>query len=165
MSRHHLHHPKLPLQGLTLLVLALLLALAFNALRPAPLPLTQGLAPIRAALAKAQGLLQLSPEEAKALLASGQAQFIDARDPATFKEGAIPGALNFGPGLTDPDLAARATALPTDRPLVVYCDGLGCELSRAMAERLQGLGLTEVRLLSEGLDGWLKAGGPLEFKP
>ena len=177
MSRHHTFRPTLIQESLALVVLALLLALAFNALRPDPLALFQGLAPLRATLDKAQkttsetgqgsgqALVQVSPDEAKALLESGQAQFIDARDAATFREGAIPGAINIGPGLGDQDLAARAATLDQNRVLVVYCDGLGCGLSRALARRLQGRGIAGVKVMADGMDGWLKAGGRLECKP
>ncbi len=169
MSHHHSslsgRVPGLAVQVLALALLSLVLALAFNALRPDPLPSAEGLAPIRAARAKAQGVRPLTVRQALDLMAAGQARFVDARDPAAFRNGAIPGALNLAPGLADPELAARLAALPRERVLVVYCDGLGCDLSRTLAERLSALGAARVALLADGLDAWIKAGGPLEVKP
>ena len=153
--------PGLARQCLTLTGLALVLALAVNALRPAPLPLASGLAPLRAAPAQARGAAPVSPREARVLFDSGQALFIDARDPAAFRDGAVPGAANFPPGLADADLAARLKALPPGRTLVVYCDGLGCGLGRTLAERMAALGADRVALMADGLEGWLAAGGPL----
>lgn len=169
MSHHHTPLPGwacgLPAQAAALFVLALALALAFNALRPDPLPSAEGLAPIRAARAKAQGVRPLTARQALELMAAGQARFLDARDPASFRTGAIPGAASLPPGLADQALAERLAALPRDRVLVVYCDGLGCDQSRTLAERLAALGAARVALLADGLDGWLKAGGPLEVHP
>jgi rhodanese-related sulfurtransferase len=169
MSHHHTPLPSwacgLPTQAAALFVLALALTLAFNGLRPDPLPSAEGLAPIRAARAKAQGVPPLTVRQALELMAAGQARFLDARDPAAFRNGAIPGAVNLPPGLPDAELAARLAALPRERVLVAYCDGLGCDLSRTLAERLAALGAARVALLADGLDGWLKAGGPLEVHP
>jgi Fe-Mn family superoxide dismutase len=69
------------------------------------------------------------------------------------------------PGARWCDPAAVGTwsrELPADRELVVYCI-YGHEVGRATALRLRAAGL-KARYLDGGIDGWQKAGRPLEPK-
>jgi len=79
------------------------------------------------ALAPALGVAQhavVSAEEVQALRAGKRpAVVIDARSPAEFAQGHIPGALNLPPEL----VSASVARLPKDKgaPLVFYCRGPG----------------------------------------
>ncbi|MFN7990582.1 MAG: rhodanese-like domain-containing protein [Candidatus Micrarchaeia archaeon] len=48
--------------------------------------------------------------------------FVDVRDPASFKEGHLPGAMNV-PAADMPDMLDR---LPKDKTLVLYCYNIVC---------------------------------------
>jgi len=56
----------------------------------------------------------------------------------------------------------RAKQLPKDTPIAVYCAGPKCPQSRLAAEKLQGLGYTDVVAYEGGLEEWEKAGLPVE---
>ena len=70
----------------------------------------------------------------------------------------IPGSSWHDPA----EVAKWSGELPRDQPLVVYCI-YGHEVGRATALRLRARGL-DARFLSGGIDGWEKAGRPLQPK-
>ncbi len=67
--------------------------------------------------------------------------WIDARTEADFREGHVPGALllneeNWGDLVFEHQDRLQAAM---GRPVVVYCDGTGCDRSRGVAEKLRQL--------------------------
>lgn len=81
--------------------------------------------------------------------------WVDARPPAVFAQGHIPGATNVSLEDWEPGFVALLDAWEPGQVIVVYCDGEGCALSREVAERLRTeLGTTEVYWLSGGLPAW-----------
>lgn len=106
---------------------------------------------------------RISPEEAKALHAKGEAVFIDLREPPELAaSGTIPGALPIPRGLlefrADPESPDRNAAFA--KPVVVtYCASGG---RAALAGKvLQELGYKDVRNLG-GFKDWVEAGGPVQ---
>lgn len=91
----------------------------------------------------------------------GGAVVLDVRRAGMFEQAdaLIPGATWSDPAT----VADWAGALPSDRDVVVYCV-YGHEVGRATALRLRAAGLN-ARFLQGGIDGWKKAGRPLEPKP
>ena len=83
---------------------------------------------------------------------------IDARSPAAYAAGHIPGALNLPHRLMD---AASTATLERTRLYVTHCDGIGCNASTKGALNLLRLGF-RVKELIGGLDWWLRDGHPLE---
>lgn len=78
---------------------------------------------------------------------------IDTRDAGQFAQGHIPGAVN----IEWRQILARKAEIPTDRPLLLYCN-TGTHSSQAgMALRLAGF--EQVQVLQEGLQGWKARGG------
>ena len=83
----------------------------------------------------------------------------------------LPGAVwlpETGRGTLTPDMAAylgdtlaRLTEGQANRPIVVFCVA-DCWMSWNAAQRIAGLGYTEVHWFRLGTDGWLDIGGRLE---
>ena len=46
--------------------------------------------------------------------------------------------------------------------IVVYCTNLDCPASKLLYRELEGAGYGRLRRYADGIDGWLKAGYPLE---
>jgi membrane protein DedA with SNARE-associated domain/rhodanese-related sulfurtransferase len=69
----------------------------------------------------------------------------------------LPGALRILPT----DVAAQADTIPRDRDIVLYCTCPSEETSGKLALQLHKLGITRVRPLRGGFDGWKQAGYPL----
>jgi rhodanese-related sulfurtransferase len=85
---------------------------------------------------------------------------VDALPPMSYAHSHLPGAINLPPERVDATVRKR---LPdVDVPIVVYCANPTCEDSHVTAERLVGLGYTNVRHYPGGKDEWRERGLPLE---
>jgi membrane protein DedA with SNARE-associated domain/rhodanese-related sulfurtransferase len=109
--------------------------------------------------------LRLEPAELKAMLdAAGvdparQPYIVDLRHPLDYLPDprVLPGAVRIGPA----ELAACAEHIPRDRDVILYCTCPSEETSAKVALQLHRLGITRVRPLRGGFDGWKQAGYPL----
>ncbi len=105
----------------------------------------------------------IGPARAFELFESGEAQFVDARNPPDFDEGHIPSAINlpfsaFGAGYPE-----QLDYLGTDLITVVYCEGGECESSKLVAQQLlMAFPELELKIIGEGYPGWVDAGHPTE---
>ena len=79
---------------------------------------------------------------------------IDARSPAAFAKGHVPGAVNIPHGKI---IASRMAAWPKDTLFVTYCAGPHCNGAARAALRLAQLGCP-VKLMAGGITGWLDEG-------
>jgi rhodanese-related sulfurtransferase len=102
-------------------------------------------------------------DELDHMLASGGCQAVDANGNETRRRmGVIPGAVL----LTDADPASAAGAassisqLPSNKAksLVFYCANSACSASHEAARKAITAGYTHVKVLPEGIAGWVKAG-------
>lgn len=102
--------------------------------------------------------------DARGLLGDPSVMFVDCRPPDQYQSGHISGALSL-----PSDSVLRGTALTqlqSAQTIIAYCDARGgCESSHRLAARLRELGLPDVRILRDGLPGWLSAGYPAESGP
>jgi rhodanese-related sulfurtransferase len=99
----------------------------------------------------------IEPEELHTLLASNLGVLVvDVRQPLDLLGDSviIPGAVWVAPGqvIEDPSL------LPEGRDLVVYCTCPNDKTSRAVLRRALAMGLSRIKLLKGGLDGWRARG-------
>jgi len=109
--------------------------------------------------------LRLEPAELKemldcALLDGVEQPFIvDLRHPLDYLPDprVLPGAVRIGPS----ELTLLADRIPRDRDIILYCTCPSEETSAKVAMQLHRLGITRVRPLRGGFDGWKKAGFPL----
>jgi rhodanese-related sulfurtransferase len=81
--------------------------------------------------------------------------FIDARPPELFNKGRIGNAVNIYPLQDDHDNYMKSLVkLPTDKIIVVYCDGGECELSHDVINDLKSFGFSKVLLYAGGWEEW-----------
>jgi membrane protein DedA with SNARE-associated domain/rhodanese-related sulfurtransferase len=109
--------------------------------------------------------LRLEPGELKSMLdeaaldGSPEPYIVDLRHPLDYLPDprVLPGAVRIGPT----ELARCADAIPRDRDVILYCTCPSEETSAKVAMQLHKLGITRVRPLRGGFDGWKQAGYPL----
>lgn len=97
----------------------------------------------------------LTPLEAEALLAKGEVDLVDVREPVEWARGHLPGArlVPLGALRTDP-----RSALPRDNVIFVCAKGGRSQQACGIAE---GLGFQQVFNLDGGTDGWTALGLPV----
>ncbi len=106
---------------------------------------------------------RIEPSEVKAMLdladADSQPFIVDLRHPLDYLPDprVLPGAVRIGPN----EIALHADRIPRDRDIILYCTCPSEETSAKVAMQLHRLGITRVRPLRGGFDGWKQAGYPL----
>jgi len=101
----------------------------------------------------------ISLEALKSAIEKKDVTILDVNGTATYKEGHIPGAIDY---VADKDdLAAK---LPSDKGalIVAYCGSEKCGAYARAAKAAQELGYTNVQHFKPGLAGWKAAGEPLQ---
>lgn len=98
---------------------------------------------------------ELSPQRVAQLLAAGEAQLVDVREPYEVAAGRIAGARHVELGR----LADEAPSLDRERPLVFYCR-VGARSGMA-AQAFEAAGY-DAWNLSGGIVSWVMAGLPIE---
>ncbi len=93
-----------------------------------------------------------------------QALFLDARQPAEYVYGHIPGAVNLPLRAVDfEDRLQVFLASPGTKPMdlvVIYCSGCCSTDSLFLAQRLKDAGFKRIQIFQDGFPGWLRAGHP-----
>lgn len=107
--------------------------------------------------------LAISPEDAEVLFFAGTAVFLDARSPEFYELGHIQGAYNLPWEDFEAYFDSVMTNIPPDTPIITYCDGTGCSLSKELALVLKNKGYTNVRVLVNGWTVWQQNDLPTEF--
>lgn len=106
--------------------------------------------------------LEVDLKEAMRYHSEGTAIFVDARPYRDYAKGHIKGAINIYPQDQEEKIEEGIRNLPKDIGIIVYCDGIACELSKELALRLIMKGYDNVKVLLDGWSRWLKASGPVE---
>ena len=101
----------------------------------------------------------ISIAELKKAIADKKVTVIDVNGAESFKSGHVPTAVDFT--AVKGDLAA---VLPKDKDalVVAYCGSPTCSAYTAAANAAKKLGYTNVKHLSAGISGWVKANEPTE---
>ena len=99
---------------------------------------------------------QIGSRELAARMAAGEVRVLDVRGAAEWEAGHLPGVPNIPVGY----LADRLDEVPTDRPLVLHCQG-GAR-SAIAASVLQTRGVADVLNLTGGYREWVERGNPVE---
>ena len=93
--------------------------------------------------------------EARRIFEEGRAIFIDARSPADYGGGHIPGAINIYAETFKDEEPEEIKDIPYETMLIIYCDGDECALSRRLADALKTFGYENIKILYAGWKGWL----------
>jgi rhodanese-related sulfurtransferase len=110
---------------------------------------------------------RISPEQARSLIAQGDALILDVRDaPEVEQSGKVAGALNVSRGMlefrADPESPYYDPRFDRNKPVIVYCASGG--RSALGGKLLQDMGYREVYNLG-GFKDWAQAGGAIERPP
>jgi rhodanese-related sulfurtransferase len=106
-------------------------------------------------------IARISPEELKRRIdAREDIIIVDLRHALEFdaEPQTIYGAVHMDPA----DLEEAVEVIPRDREIVLFCSCPNEATAAQMALRLQNRGITRIRPLAEGLDGWRKRGFPMQ---
>ena len=145
-----------------ILLIATVMAVAANRLRPdGRLPLMTSRPPA-ATTAQNDGGDQISLDQARKLFEQKAALFLDARSREDYLRGHIRGALSLPWQEVDDRMAAVASRLEGDKIIITYCDGANCTLSHHLARYLKDMGFTRVRVLKNGWSRWRQNSLPVE---
>lgn len=97
-----------------------------------------------------------SASELRPSIDQNGALLLDVRTPAEYAAGHIPGSRNIPLGR----LPSQVDQLPTDQPVIVYCQA--GSRSPIAASIVQAHGCERVAEISDGFEGWQAAGAPVE---
>lgn len=101
-------------------------------------------------------------EEAKELYDRNSVLFLDARDPDSFREGHVRGAVSLFVYEYDQFIEQFRVKYPLTQALVTYCSGRECEDSHILAQYLIEDGYTNVRVFIDGFPAWQGEGHPID---
>lgn len=88
---------------------------------------------------------------------TGEAVFLDVRDPQEYNLGKIPGAVTISRAHLEKNVEGQ---VPREKPVIVYC--ANGNRSAFAAEVLKVMGYEQVSSLREGFSGWVAEGGDVE---
>lgn len=106
-------------------------------------------------------IARITPEELKRRMdAKEDVIIVDLRHSLEFdaEPQTIYGAVHMDPA----DLEEAVEVIPRDREIVLFCSCPNEATAAQMALRLRSRGITRIRPLAEGLDGWRKRGFPTQ---
>ena len=147
-------------EGIIILAVAFFIAIVFNLLRSNSIP-SFGFSSADLIKEQQAKIPSITFSEAYDLYVKKKVIFIDARDPFSFEEGHIAGAINIYPDDASLHAASLKTKADQGFIFVTYCDGLQCPLSKETAYALIQRGIPTVKVLVNGWSIWLKADYPV----
>ncbi len=155
--------PRAGLQSLIIIVAGALIGLAINQFRPGGLPIPGDWSTAAQLQSPRTGKsMAVSLDEAILLFCNHQAAFLDARSEDGYRDGHIEGAINLPWLEFENRHEAIMAQISPDQPIITYCDGEACGLSKELALALKAKGYTDVRVLSNGWSLWVEARLPVE---
>lgn len=149
-------------QALILLALSAVAAALSQALRPNPLPWRQAWSRYVAEASESLGISVVSAVEAHRIAVSGDHVLLDARPPADYAAGHLPGAFNVPSEDIESHLRQVLPLLTPAQPILTYCSGHQCDESLKLSQHLLHNGFTNVHLFAGGMSDWTAAGYPVE---
>jgi rhodanese-related sulfurtransferase len=143
---------------------------------PASAPAKAVSAPAAASRAPAQGVakvdlpvvpdlnqpIEVKLPNVKKFFDAGAAIVVDAREAPEYADGHIKGALSvpFDDAVAKPALLEPFKKV--GKPIIIYCSGGDCELSKNLANNMLAAGIHKVLVFTDGYPAWKAAGYPVE---
>ena len=149
-------------QAMALLLVGIALGVLSKAIRGLDIPWSGGRSEREVVATHLEGLEEISLDEASKAYQSGQALFLDARDPGSFSTGHLPGAVNVPPSEAEGDSEEIRVLVQAGMIPIAYCDGVDCPLSSELARGLRERGIEGVKVLVNGWSRWRDRGYPVE---
>ena len=100
--------------------------------------------------------------DAKEIVDAQSHIILDARSPADYENGHLPGALSLPQEQKNDYLDQVIPLLTPEQPIMTYCSGQECDESFALSVFLKEHGYTNLVLFAGGMTDWQKAGYPIE---
>jgi rhodanese-related sulfurtransferase len=147
-------------ESIILIAIAFIVAFAFNMLRLAGIPLF-GFSSQQLIFQQQADLPLISLSQAHDLYLKKKVVFVDSRDPISFEEGHIAGAINIYPDEVAIHLTKLKSLLSEDIIVITYCDGPQCHLSKETAYALLMQGIPRAKVFTDGWHLWQNAGYPI----
>ncbi len=147
-------------EAVILCLVTVIAATVFNMLRPSGIPLC-GFSSAIILQEQQANIPVITLSAAYDLYLNKKVVFVDARDPFSYEEGHIAGAVNIYPDEAILQAAILKQMLSPGSLVITYCDGPQCPLSKETAQRLQLQGLSAVKVLVNGWSLWRDAGYPV----
>ena len=138
-------------KALWLILAALILAAAVNLLHPRRIAWVEDWAHRVEAQAVAENIQLVQLSDMLHILRDGSRLFVDARPAEEYTKSHLPGAVSL-PFQTLEETSV--SALPLDKPLVIYCTGPECDDSLLLAMELRALGREDVSVFIGGMELW-----------
>jgi rhodanese-related sulfurtransferase len=149
-------------EAVLVLVLSLVLALVINALRSDGLVIIPVHAQTKEVGAPIINPRIYSVDDCLQILRTGKAVFLDAREEALYRMGHLPGALHIPKEKAERYVPKLMGLERSGKVLIAYCDGQGCMKAEELAKILQGKGVRTPGLFSDGWQGWMEKGLPID---
>jgi rhodanese-related sulfurtransferase len=152
---------KQALYAVFFVLIASLIALGVNTVRPNPLPLVYDW--VKAAESNqpdGSGVEVWNLERFKTDYQKPGVVVLDARPIDFFNMSHIPGARSLPLEQADAELAKLLTEIPEDAIIVTYCDGPFCPAAHDLAKKLVQAGRRNVNVFVGGMEIWSQAGLP-----
>ncbi len=143
-----------------IILVAVVLGLLLNQVRPRRVPLVTSWSPEARLTLESGENIAISIEKAREVFRSKKGVFLDARSPEIYQRGHIQGARNLPWEAMDEYYKSVMADIPKDSLIIVYCDGDACALSKDLAIELLFRGYGNVRVLVNGWSAWVKNGLP-----
>lgn len=146
------------LQLALLLVAAGLLGAANQGLNPRRIPWRQDWSRYVQQQAGQLGVPVVTLEEARRIVETQSHILLDARSPADYSAGHLPGAFSLPQAQLESYLPPLQPLFSAGQPLLAYCAGLECDESLLLTKELIKLGFTNTVLFAGGMTEWKAAG-------
>lgn len=145
------------LQAALVVLVATVAAVSVNAARSEGIPLVK-----TDSASSTPGIREIHLDEAKQLFDEGKAVFLDSRSPNVFRRGHIKNARNLPFNLYDDLFEKTLGGVSPDTPIVIYCSGVECHTSDAVASLLKEDGYKNLNVFFGGWPAWVESGFPVK---
>lgn len=108
-------------------------------------------------------LIIINAGQVRQLMSQRQAMLLDARMPAEYEAGHLPGAMLLPFDLLY-DYEQQINELPKDKWLICYCDGPPCDLGELLAKELLLRDFQRVAVYQDGVNDWKKSYAVIQGK-